>query len=178
MLGLKFFVNAKSWQMFLVLIGTLLGAQMLMPVFSDPAIGILIGTLVLMAVYMGWLLSIAVKANHKLENSFKKSPKWMIVGLAYAASYLIGSIVLLPGTLEAGRGVPGLIVPLHLLAMVAVFYALLFTAKSLVTLERGQVARFFDYSGPFFLLWFFPIGVWFVQPRVAKLLGSGTVNED
>jgi ABC-type Na+ efflux pump permease subunit len=65
--------------MFLVLIGTLLGAQMLMPVFSDPAIGILIGTLVLMAVYMGWLLSIAVKANHKLENSLKKSPKWMIV---------------------------------------------------------------------------------------------------
>jgi hypothetical protein len=31
MLGLKFFVKAKSWQMFLVLIGTLLGAQMLMP---------------------------------------------------------------------------------------------------------------------------------------------------
>jgi len=42
----------------------------------------------------------------------------------------------------------------------------------LVTLERRQPVTFFDYSGPFFLFWFFPIGVWFIQPRVNKLLGT------
>jgi hypothetical protein len=159
--------------MFLVLVGSMFGAQMLMLMFDDPTIGLLIGTLALMTVYMGWLLSIAVKANQKLEEPLKKSPRWMVLGLVYAASYLIGALVLLPGSLEQARGVPGYIVPLHLLAMAAIFYALLFTGKSLVTLERNQASTFFEYSGPFFLLWFFPIGVWFVQPRVVKLLGSG-----
>ncbi len=146
---------------------------MLMPMFNDPTIGMLIGTLALMAVYMGWLLSIAVRANQKLEEPLKKSPRWMVLGLVYAAGYLVGALVFLPGSLEHAGGVPGFIVPLHLLAMVAIIYALLFTAKSLVTLERNHASTFFEYSGPFFLLWFFPIGVWFVQPRVVKLLGSG-----
>ena len=63
-------------------------------------------------------------------------------------------------------------VPMHLLAMLGIFYALVFTANRLTTLERKQQVSFFDYSGPFFLLWFFPIGIWFIQPRVNKLLGN------
>ena len=161
--------------MFLVLMGSMFGAQLLMPVFSNPVIGILIGTLILMAIYMGWLISIAVMANRKLGESLKKPMKWVFLGLAYATAYLIGSLLVLPGSMDPGRGVPGFILPLHLLAMAAIFYALLFTAKSLVMVERNEATKFFEYSGPFFLLWFFPIGVWFIQPRVNKLLG-GTVT--
>lgn len=169
---MKFFINAKSWQIFLVLMGSMFGAQLLLPLVSNPEIGILIGTLILMAVYMGWLLSIAVIANRKLGSPHKRSTKWMFIGLAYATTYLIGSLLLLPGSMETGRGAPGFVLPLHLLAMAAIFYALLFTAKSLVMVERNQATNFFEYSGPFFLLWFFPIGVWFVQPRVNQLLGG------
>lgn len=158
--------------MFLLLVGSMVVAQMLLLVFADPVIGVLTGTLCYMAVYMGWLLSIAVKANQKLEEPLKKSPMLMVLGLTYAASYLICALVLLPSSLDQSRGIPGFILPLHLLAMVAIFYALLFTAKSLVTLERNRSSAFFEYSGPFFLLWFFPIGVWFVQPRVNDLLGE------
>lgn len=170
---MKFFINAQSWQMFLVLMASMFGAQLLMPVFNNPAIGILIGTLILMALYMGWLISIAVTANRKLGEPLKKSTKWVLVGLSYGAAYLTGSLLVLPGYMEAGRGVPGFVLPLHLLAMAAVFYALLFAAKSLVMVERNQTAKFFEYSGSFFLLWFFPIGVWFIKPRVNKLLGGG-----
>ena len=145
---------------------------MLVPMFGDPIVGVLFGTLLYMAVYSAWLLSIANSANQKLEVPLKKSPKWMVIGLAYAAIYLIAALVVLPGFLDESQGLPGFIVPFHLLAMVGIFYALLFAAKSLVTLERNQAPTFFDYSGPFFLLWFFPIGVWFVQPRVNKLLGE------
>jgi hypothetical protein len=28
---------------------------------------------------------------------------------------------------------------------------------------------FYDFSGPFFLLWFFPIGIWIIQPRINRL---------
>ena len=61
---------------------------------------------------------------------------------------------------------------MHLLAMAAIFYALGFTSKQLVKLEQRENVSFFNYSGPFFLFWFFPIGIWFIQPKVNKLLGQ------
>lgn len=159
--------------MFLILMGAMFGSQIFMPLLRHPILGILVGTLVLMGLYMGWLLSIAVEANQKLGGSLKRSTKGMVFGLIYAVIYLIGALVFLPGSVEPGKGIPGFIIPMHLLAMAAIFYALLFTAKSLVTLEKNEAVGFFEYSGPFFLIWFFPIGVWFVQPRVNRLLGGG-----
>src|SRR5262249_22613374 len=42
-------------------------------------------------------------------------------------------------------------------------------SKSLVLAETTKPASFYDYAGPFFLLWFFPLGVWFTQPRINRL---------
>jgi len=44
-----------------------------------------------------------------------------------------------------------------------------FASKSLVMVETGRRAKFYDYAGPFFLMWFFPIGIWFIQPRINRL---------
>jgi len=53
--------------------------------------------------------------------------------------------------------------------MFCLFYDLYFVPKSLVTVESGKQATFYDYAGPFFLKWFFPIGIWFIQPRINRL---------
>jgi uncharacterized RDD family membrane protein YckC len=42
-------------------------------------------------------------------------------------------------------------------------------SKNLVLAETSKPASFYDYAGPFFLIWFFPIGVWFTQPRINRL---------
>src|SRR6266496_5324966 len=63
----------------------------------------------------------------------------------------------------------GVILPLHVFAMVCMFYLLYFVSKSLVLAETSKPASFYDYAGPFFLLWFFPVGIWIVQPRVNRL---------
>jgi hypothetical protein len=75
---------------------------------------------------------------------------------------------------ECGRGgwwadLLALIYPLHVFAMICMFYLLYFVSKSLVLGETGKPASFYDYAGPFFLLWFFPAGIWIVQPRVNRL---------
>ena len=63
----------------------------------------------------------------------------------------------------------GLIFPLHLVAMFGMFYALIFCAKSLVMAERQQRVSFGDYVLPLFLIWFYPVGVWFIQPRLNSI---------
>jgi len=61
------------------------------------------------------------------------------------------------------------VLPLHLLAMFCMVYSLYFVSKSLVSAERGEPVSFSSYAGALFLIWFFPIGVWIVQPRVNRL---------
>jgi len=85
--------------------------------------------------------------------------------LVYPAIYMVPFVLVL----VAGLPVSGaIIVPLHLLCMLCLLYDLRFVSKSLALAERGKPASFYDYAGPFFLIWFFPIGVWFVQPRINR----------
>ena len=64
-------------------------------------------------------------------------------------------------------GIPeAVIAPLHVVCTVCLFYLLYFVSRNLVVAETGEPVPFYEYAGAFFLLWFFPIGVWFVQPKV------------
>jgi len=64
------------------------------------------------------------------------------------------------------------IIPLHLYAMYCMFYTIWFIAKCIATIENNRVVGFDNYAGNFFLLWFFPIGVWFIQPKVCKIFSG------
>jgi hypothetical protein len=63
----------------------------------------------------------------------------------------------------------GALLPLHLLAMTCLIYDLYFVAKCLTLAVTGKPKTFSDFAGTFFLLWFFPIGVWSIQPKVNRL---------
>jgi hypothetical protein len=52
------------------------------------------------------------------------------------------------------------------------FYTLWFNAKTFKSVELQREALIGDYIGEFFLLWYFPIGIWFIQPRINKIFGS------
>ena len=44
-----------------------------------------------------------------------------------------------------------------------------FVSKSWVLAETGSAKSLYEYAGPFFLLGLFPIGVWYLQPRINRL---------
>jgi len=69
-----------------------------------------------------------------------------------------------------------LIIPLHLFAMFCMFYLLYFVAKTLKAVELQRPVEFGDYAGEFFLLWFFFIGVWVLQPRINRIFAENTVS--
>ena len=55
---------------------------------------------------------------------------------------------------------------LHAFATFCMFYLLYFVSKTLVLAETSKPPSFYDYAEPFFLIWFFPMGLWFIQPRI------------
>ena len=67
-------------------------------------------------------------------------------------------------------GLVGIIVPLHLFSMFCIFYCLYFVAKTFKTVELQREVSFSDFAGEFFMIWFFLIGIWIVQPKVNKMI--------
>lgn len=41
-------------------------------------------------------------------------------------------------------------------------------AKTIKTVELQKKVTFSDFAGEFFLLWFSPIGIWILQPKINK----------
>ena len=168
---MKFLLKIKHWQLFLILVGSMVAPSFFafgspVPFLSE------VLTLAFLLILIGWLASIGHEANKRLPRELQASQIPMFVALTYAALYsVVFSVWLAPGSGSEPSNMK-LILPFHLLAMAGIFYSLGYTAKRLTTVSKGQKVNFFDYSGPFFLLWFFPIGVWFIQPRVNTLLGS------
>jgi hypothetical protein len=182
----EFMARRKAWQIFVVLVAPMLAAQFVfaamipIPVGRPPdmaaldqltRIMLLVGGAMFLF-FLSWLLSIGWVSNRRVSAEFRPRARWFFAAPVYAIAYFTFASYFFPASLAAGESLPWLIFVMHILAMVAIFYVLGFTAKNIMMAERQAPVSFFDYSGPFFLLWFFPIGVWFVQPRVNRLVAA------
>lgn len=56
------------------------------------------------------------------------------------------------------------------LLIISIFYPFLFVSQSLVFAEEKKRVKVNRYIGTFILFWLFPIGVWFLQPRIKAVL--------
>ena len=116
-----------------------------------------------------WYLCVAFELHKRLPAGVNLSLKKYIFTLAYSLIYLeISHYIFEPGAIDKSY-VP-FIIPFHLFAMYCIFYGFYFISKSLVAIEDNKDVRFDRYLGTIFMMWFFPIGIWFVVPRIKKQL--------
>lgn len=66
------------------------------------------------------------------------------------------------------------IIPLHLFSMFCIIYCMYFIAKTIKTVELDKNVTFSDFSSEFFLLWFYFVGIWYIQPKINKFLNKKT----
>jgi uncharacterized membrane protein len=67
------------------------------------------------------------------------------------------------------RGMFGTMMSLFLLELLCGLYLISFTAKTIKTVELQRTLKFSDYMIEFFLIVFYPFGIWKIQPRVKKI---------
>jgi len=169
----SFFVKIKHWQLFLlvilpVLLPTFIGIQT--PYYF---ISFAVTMIFFIVVLCGWLYSMGVMLHPKLPSDVKlnvrKFKAFLLIAVAYMILVSVMMLGVATGIVKPQGVMPALfliIIPLHLFSMFAMFYSLYFVAKELTASEKQAPA---DFVGEFFLLWFFPIGVWIIQPRVNRL---------
>jgi hypothetical protein len=172
----QLFLRAKHWQLFMVLVGLMSAgevAEIVASVQSPGTTRLGLPLAILMEAGMlcclGWYWALGSFLNSVVSPQLRPAIGFFRFAVVYPALYVPLFLVAFP---FSGPISFPIILPLHFLAMGCVFYALYFVSKNLALAETARDVEFYDYAGPFFLLWFFPIGIWIVQPRINRLYAT------
>lgn len=191
-------LKAKHWQLFLLTfaIPLILQVTTIISIFSNiatethpdpeklfnymkifPVIMVLFTS-----VLFSWHWSVAIGLQSKVPiNVTMKTRKFKIfffIPLIYIALLIIFFSVSADDffTLNEHQSL-GLIVglffvifPLHLFSVFCMFYTLYFVAKVFKTVELQREVKFTDFAGEFFMIWFYPFGIWILQPKINRMI--------
>lgn len=142
----------------------------------------------------GWIWAIGVGLQSKLPpyvtmkiRKFKwfiGIPFFYLMAISLIMSYSFSTLLpnMIGGDFEPNIsmivGAILVIVPLHLFSLFAIFYSMYFAAKTVKSVELQREVIFSDFIAEFFLIWFFPIGVWILQPKINRLEeGTGVFHQ-
>lgn len=192
------FLKAKHWQLFLLTFGIPMVFQFIMMgsmlsnfgTEANPNPTMMfnymkffpIMMIVFMGFFFGWFWSVAIGLQSKIPENVKMKVKkfkiFFFIPMAYMLFIMLFMLIsmngLMTGRTEPSGGLIGslvaIIIPLHLFSMFCTFYSLYFVAKTFKTVELQREVSFSDFAGDFFMIWFYPIGIWIVQPKINKMI--------
>ncbi|MEZ4804725.1 MAG: hypothetical protein R2852_04375 [Bacteroidia bacterium] len=134
-----------------------------------------------MAVFLGWFWSVAIGLQRLIPSNLKLNVNKFKVFLLIPAVYILLFLAYFMTAFTAGNPVLGMffiIIPLHLFSMFCLFYCLYFVAKTIKIAELKRQVSFGDFAGEFFLIWFYPVGIWIVQPKINAMMKEIEDNTD
>ncbi len=188
---MKLFLQLKHWQLFILLIGIPLAIEFLTVgfIFSDDDFSSGLEQFlhifpILMLLYIGvlfsWLGSVGVFLSKKLPID-APMPRGLFNGAIIIPTLYILFICWFVAMLMWGDEMSELfleenltmILVAHFSSIACFFFIFHFNAKALKSVELQRPVLLGDYISEFFLFWFFPVGLWFLQPRINKLLEEG-----
>ena len=177
------YLKSKHWQLF----GMFFISMMIMQIGMIPTIifseyyknlGIFIGLFAGLGflIFIGWFYIIIKGLDKKIEQeNLKVYKSYFIYFLIFPVLYITSIFTFLPhGFTISTKGSTVsevwqiFIIPAHLFSMFCIFYLMYKAARTIKTVEFEKKVTFADFAGDFFLLWFSPIGIWILQPKINK----------
>jgi hypothetical protein len=178
------FLTLKHWQLLGLLILIPLISQIILILFMNGTkTAILlelypISTIIFIVLFSFWLYSI-------VTNLYKKLPATVTIPLSIFKIILVLPFVFtlfkyihiyLFSNISDVLQIDSEVDVLDLLSLFCILYCLYISAKALKTFERQTPMPFGDFVGDFFLILFFPIGIWIIQPRLNKLFDKDMID--
>ncbi len=193
---INLFLKAKHWQLFilmfvipfvfqivmmyLMIVNTILtrGSETFF-MFGYFKYFALIGILYA-GIMFGWFWSVATGLQQKIPQHIKtKLTRFKIfffIPLVYITCIFFFIQVVVTGFINQAPDIGfiismiGIIIPMHLFSMFCMIHTIYFVAKTIKMVELQREVSFTDFVGEFFLVWFFPVGVWILQPQINKMV--------
>jgi len=128
--------------------------------------------LIMMGSFIMWLWSVGVGLQPLISEPlrpkltmFRVCALFPVIYMTLFSGFIINSI---QGT-GPNPYIFLFIVPLHFFAMFCMLYNMFFVAKTYKIIELQREVDLSDFIGEFFLLWIYPVGIWFIQPKINKM---------
>ena len=175
------FLRIKHWQLFLLLvvlwIGTGAAQLAAMPSSPEEPIGTVfpfVAVVELVAlVFAGWLWSLGRFLQSVVPHRLKMSPTFFRISVTLP---LLCIPLLALAFQSLNVALIGIVFIAYGIALAAEVYSWYFVARSLALAQYLRKVRFSDYEATLLGIWFFPVGVWFIQPKINRLYVKSSEN--
>ena len=174
------FLKIKHWQLFIITwaftcIAILIG-------FFDIGLALTLIPIVLITGsigFFGWIYSIGTTIHPLLPSDIKMNIRLFKYALIIPIIFmflLISWISLtyfnqLPDMSDiSATRIATIVVPLHLLSLVIISWAIIFVSKIIKAVEIQRSVRFHEITLEFFQIWFSIIGIWSLQPKLNRIV--------
>lgn len=182
---MQFFLKLRSWQLFCLLVALPFFGQFFVDPFSLAARGadfkelfLVTGLVVFLStiIVLVWFWALGTQLNQLVAQELRPSSGLFKVSVIFPAVYALLFVFLFFSLTDnpSLSWIPLFLCPFHLLAMISSLYSPYFLSKNLVLAERRGEIKTEDFIGPFFAFCLFPVGIWFIQPRVNALYKQHT----
>lgn len=161
---MKFLLTAKHWQVFLLIIIALALAEI--NIEDNPILTLtfnIIGTLI----HFIWPILVGHELQNYLPKKVELNYTFFLINGALIILVVFGGIIITGGGTWQLQGLAAL--PVFYL-MFAVFYVFSFPGRTIRSIENGKEAGLSESIGDFFLAFFLPVGIWFLQPKINKIV--------
>ena len=128
---------------------------------------------------MGWMWTIGTKLHPKLPEAASMNLTKLKICLVFPLICFVGFVFFIVGMfrpivhdvpiVQMNFSLAFVLFPLEMVASFCMLYTFYFIGKELKAVELQRPVGFSDFAGEFFLLWFYYIGIWILQPRINKL---------
>jgi hypothetical protein len=170
---MRILLRLKHWQIFLTLFLPFIFQ-------ADSVFGQILWGL-FFVIYLAWIYMIGATAYTRLPRGhnvkliyFNASFIFQIITLTITCFFHGGYTITQDNYQEFGSKL-WYVIPFILLGLLSLLYVFYFAAKMLMSALEGKVVDFDKSLGYFFAFWFFPIGIWFIQPK-ANILDNDNSN--
>lgn len=164
---MKQIVKAKHWMIFLILAPAFF-ATMILPEIDlsfKTAIIVRIGGII---IFFGWLLLLGMELNKLNGNYYQINIVIFLLAILFpTCTYIEMNLqMILPENNFIPEYLGFLLMPLSIWGFIYTFYKL---PKMIKSLEVCRKVKFSECIVDALLIFFFPIGIWFLQPIINKI---------
>lgn len=165
---MKTIFTLDTWKLFLIILIPIL--------FPDDTINLLLITL-LIAVFATWTYYLGTELYKKLPsghalniNKFKFHFFFPIIYFTVAVVATGGGYTISNENIDQYGAIGYPMIILHIFSMYCMIYCIYFLSKALISVEtQNKNIQTSEYIGYLFGFWFFPIGIWFIQPKIRQI---------
>ena len=189
---IQLFLRVKHWQLFVLTFGVLLVAEIVWivdifdglyqsmeyEIYMEELVSNMTGLFLVagfsMLIIYGWIWSIGVGMQRYIPDDLKMNTSFFTFAIIFPILFFVFYMwfirQLIITEFDINPFVFLLFVPFILFVAFCSFYTYWFAGKAIKTAELQRKVRFSDFMAEFFLFWFYPVGVWIIQPNIKKIM--------